>query len=89
MKNDRTGIITLLLLALAGVSPEEIIADYELSPDPEREEILAREHSTVREALLSALEGLDIDSCLDTGGVNMVNITAVRERLLGSLHGPN
>src|SRR5574342_1238227 len=31
--HDRTGIITLLLLALAGVSPDEIVADYELSVD--------------------------------------------------------
>jgi protein-tyrosine phosphatase len=28
--NDRTGIVTLLLLALVGVAPEEILADYEL-----------------------------------------------------------
>jgi protein tyrosine/serine phosphatase len=26
--NDRTGIITLLLLALTGVTPDEIFADY-------------------------------------------------------------
>jgi hypothetical protein len=41
--HDRTGIIALLLLALVGVTPDEIIADYELSPDPERDELLARE----------------------------------------------
>jgi protein tyrosine/serine phosphatase len=30
---DRTGIVALLLLALAGVAPEEIASDYELSND--------------------------------------------------------
>jgi protein-tyrosine phosphatase len=41
--HDRTGIIALLLLALVGVTRDEIIADYELSPDLERDELLARE----------------------------------------------
>ncbi len=81
--NDRTGIITLLLLALAGVPAEEIIADYELSPDPERDEILASEHSSVREAILNALTGLDIESYLLGGGASPEDLTALRERLLG------
>jgi protein-tyrosine phosphatase len=84
--NDRTGIIALLLLTLVGVLPDEIIADYELSfklsPDPYRDELLAREHSSVREALLSALEGLNIDSYLSMGGVSQDDLTAVRKRLL-------
>jgi protein-tyrosine phosphatase len=81
--NDRTGIITLLLLALAGVTLDDIIADYELSPDPERDEILVREHSSVRDAILSALAGLNIDSYLSMGGVVQNELTAVRKRLLG------
>ena len=85
--NDRTGIIALLLLALVGVTPDEIIADYELSfelsPDPYRDELLAREHSSVREALLSALEGLNIDGYLNIGGASQYDLAAVRERLLG------
>ena len=81
--NDRTGIIALLLLALAGVTPDDIIADYELSPDPDRDEILAREHSTIRDAILSALAGLNIDSYLSRGGVSQDELAAVRKRLLG------
>ena len=85
--NDRTGIIALLLLALVGVTPDDIIADYELSfelsPDPYRDELLAREHSSVREALLSALEGLNIDGYLSMGGVSQDDLAAVRKRLLG------
>ena len=81
--NDRTGIIALLLLALVGVMPDEIIADYELSPDPERDEILAHEHSSIREAILSTLAGLDIDTYLCAGGASQDDLAAVRKRLLG------
>ncbi len=81
--NDRTGIITLLLLSLVGAPPEEIIAEYELSPDPERDEILAREHTSTREALLSALEGLDAEKYLLSGGVSREELEAVRRRLAG------
>ena len=81
--NDRTGIIALLLLALVGVSPDDIIADYEQSPDPERDELLAREHSSVRDAILSALAGLEIDSYLSMGGASQDDLAAVRKRLLG------
>jgi protein-tyrosine phosphatase len=81
--HDRTGIVALLLLALSGVTPDEIIADYELSLDPERDELLAREHSSVRDAMCSALEGLDIDRYLIMGGATQDDLAAVRKRLLG------
>ena len=81
--HDRTGIIALLLLALVGVTPDDIIADYELSPDPERDELLAREHSSVLDAILSALAGLNIDSYLSAGGVSQDELAAVRKRLSG------
>ena len=81
--NDRTGIITLLLLTLAGVTLDDMIADYELSPDSERDGILAREHSSVQQAIHSALEGLNIDSYLGMGGVSQDDLAAVRRRFLG------
>lgn len=80
---DRTGIIAMLLLALVGVPLDEIIADYELSPDPERDALLAGEHSSVRDAILSALDGLDIDNYLRRGGASQDDLDAVRKRLLG------
>ena len=80
--HDRTGIIALLLLTLAGVTIDEIIVDYELSHDPERDEILAREQSSVRDALLGALGGLNIDSYLRMGGVSQDDLAAVRNRFL-------
>jgi protein tyrosine/serine phosphatase len=81
--HDRTGIIALLLLALVGVAPDEIVADYALSPDPERDELLAREQVSIRDAMLGALEGLDIDRYLMMGGATPGDLAAVRRRLLG------
>ena len=80
--NDRTGIITLLLLALVGVPSEEIAADYELSPDPEREEFLRREHTNTHDVILATLEGLDVQAYLRAGGLSEADLTAVRVRLL-------
>lgn len=81
--HDRTGIIALLLLALAGVRPEEIIADYELSPDPERDKLLAKRNLSVRAVLHNTLDGLDIDSYLVMGGASQDDLTIIRRRLLG------
>jgi len=82
--HDRTGIISLLLLALAGVIPDDIVADYEMSPDPIRDKLLAREHSSVREAMLSTLAGLNpVDRYLGEGGVSQEDVAAVCKRLLG------
>jgi protein tyrosine/serine phosphatase len=79
--NDRTGIISLLLLALAGVAPETILADYELSPDSERDALLARAHTTTRETILSTLAQLDVASYLRAGGLSQADLTAARARL--------
>jgi protein-tyrosine phosphatase len=80
---DRTGIIALLLLALVGVTLDDIIADYELSPDPDRDELLALEHSSVREAMLSPLAGLNIENYIIGGGASQAELAAVRKRFLG------
>lgn len=79
---DRTGIVTLLLLALVGVSAEDILADYELSVDPEREEILAREGTTTRDVLLATLASLDVEPYLRAGGLSQADLDALRARLL-------
>ena len=82
---DRTGIITLLLLSLAGVSPDDILADYELSVDPVREEILAREHTTTRETILATLASLDVNNYLLAGGLSQNDMNAIRTRFLESI----
>ena len=80
--HDRTGIISLLLLALVGVSPEDIVTDYELSIDPEREEFLAREHTTTRETILATLASLDVEDYLRSGGLSQTDLEAIRNRFL-------
>ena len=80
--NDRTGIVTLLLLALAGVTPEAILADYELSPDSDRDDLLAREQTTTRETILATLAQLDVEHYLRAGGLSQADLAAVRARLL-------
>lgn len=79
---DRTGIISLLLLALAGVADEAIAADYQLSADPERDEILRQRNTTSRAVILETLAGLEIDNYLLAAGLSPETIAAARERLL-------
>jgi len=81
---DRTGIIALLILALAGVSPEDIAADYELSVDPVREKLLAGQHTTTRDVILATLASLDIDNYLLAGGLDQTDLDAVRARFIES-----
>ena len=80
--HDRTGIISLLLLALVGVTPDEIITDYLLSADQERDDLLAAKGTSVREVLLSTLGRLDVESYLGKGGVSGADLAAVRKRLI-------
>jgi protein-tyrosine phosphatase len=94
---DRTGLVTLLLLALAGVHPEDIIADYALSaprmrpvwarlgrPDPERTvaELVAEHGTTVRDSLTETLDWLDPEAYLLAAGVRSEDLAAVRARLV-------
>ena len=79
---DRTGIIALLLLASVGVTADDILADYELSVDPEREVFLAREHTTTRDVILSTLASLDIEAYLREGGLSQTDLETIRARLL-------
>jgi protein-tyrosine phosphatase len=80
--HDRTGMIALLLLALVGVPPDDIIADYELSPDPDRDELLKSRHTSSREVILDTLAGLDVESYLLAGGLGKPDLETVRERFL-------
>ncbi|MBN1564574.1 MAG: tyrosine-protein phosphatase [Anaerolineae bacterium] len=81
---DRTGIVALLLLALVGVEADDIIADYELSVDPEREKLLAGENTTTREVLLNTLAALDVETYLRKGGMSQADLDALRARFLES-----
>lgn len=79
---DRTGIISLLLLGLAGVTPEEITSDYALSQDAKRDEFLARIGTSSLKIITETLEGFDIDAYLLGGGATREDLAAVRRRFL-------
>ncbi|MFJ5118809.1 tyrosine-protein phosphatase [Kitasatospora sp. NPDC088548] len=96
---DRTGLAALLLLALAGVEPSEIVADYLLSapnvrplygmlglPDQYRriDAVLTEAGTTAEAALYAALEGFEPAGYLLAAGVDPSDLTAVRTRLLDS-----
>jgi protein-tyrosine phosphatase len=77
---DRTGMIAMLVLALVGVAPEDIAADYELSAraHPDSAAVLAgleRAGTTARAELLRTLESLDLERFADVR-------VALRARLL-------
>ncbi|MBO2462968.1 tyrosine-protein phosphatase [Actinomadura violacea] len=88
---DRTGLVSMLLLLLADVLPEEIIADYELSnrnaartnPRYCTLRVLERHGTTERDALMAVLAGLDAVDYLRSAGSTAGEIEAVRARLLG------
>jgi protein-tyrosine phosphatase len=79
---DRTGIISVLLLGFVGVLLDDIVADYELSPDPYRGELLAHENSSVHDVIFRTLDGFDLDSYLRVNGVSQDDLSAVRKRFL-------
>jgi len=79
---DRTGIITFLLLALVGVSLEDITADYELSVDPARDQLLSERNTNAYEVLQKTLEGINIENYLIEGGMTQNDIDAIRARFL-------
>ncbi|MEU3767224.1 tyrosine-protein phosphatase [Amycolatopsis keratiniphila] len=93
---DRTGVIALLLLALADVEPQAIAADYALSAEALRalfaamgtadqepliQAVLADRGTTVEEAVMATLEGFDVEQYLRTAGVTSREIHDVRSRL--------
>ncbi|GGN49703.1 hypothetical protein FHR83_009098 [Actinoplanes campanulatus] len=89
---DRTGLVSLLLLALAGVGAEAIIADYTVSEERLRRYFeadddpvaarLALRGTTIAEALNELLGDVDVEACLLAAGLRPGDLTALRERLL-------
>ncbi|MDQ7806752.1 tyrosine-protein phosphatase [Amycolatopsis sp. A133] len=94
---DRTGLITLLLLALAGVEPRAIAADYALSAEalkplyaamgtadqqPVIQAALAARGTTAEEAVMATLDGFDVEQYLLDAGVTGEELHSVRGRLV-------
>lgn len=94
----RTGLVAMLLLWLAGVAPEDIAADYELSgerlpplfarrgePDqgPLVDAHLAGQGTSAGAVILATLTALDRARWLRDGGLAEADVAALRARLLG------
>ncbi|WP_283137139.1 tyrosine-protein phosphatase [Rhizohabitans arisaemae] len=94
---DRAGLLTLVLLVLAGVDAGSIADDYDLSAErlpalwlaaglPDQghlvKEQLVRHHTTAREVIVSLIESLDIPGLLRTAGLSHEDVAALRARML-------
>jgi hypothetical protein len=97
---DRSGQIAMLLLALAGVDPAAIAADYELSDErlvglwgalgvedqsPAFAAFLAERGTSAGEVIETTLASLDLEGLLRGGGLADEHLHALRERLLEPL----
>ena len=96
---DRTGLVSMLLLHLAGVCPDDIADDYELSSislAPHLESLgredeavlidrfLTGEGTSARELVISTLASLDIEAQLRRGGLGSGDLAALRARLVAA-----
>ncbi|WP_435109834.1 tyrosine-protein phosphatase [Nocardiopsis synnemataformans] len=94
---DRTGLVALLLLALADVRADAIADDYELSTTelvplfaamghkdqgPVIGAVLSERGLTLRDTVLDALRGLDAHAYLLEAGVREEDLDALRKRLM-------
>lgn len=94
---DRAGQVTMVLLALVGVAPEEIAADYALSAErlqaryasrgeedqgPMFEQFLATRGTTALELITSTLVEMDLEKLLLDAGLSHEDLAAIRRRLL-------
>jgi len=79
---DRTGLVTMLVLALAGVAPEVVAEDYALSneriPDALIAAFYAERGTTPAAVLAETLAGVDAEQYL-----NAEDVAALRARLVG------
>lgn len=94
---DRSGQIAMLLLALAGVVPQDIGGDYALSAErlpglyavqgeedeaPLLDAFLAARGTTSEEVITATLAERDVAAVLCAAGVTHQDVAALRERLL-------
>lgn len=90
---DRTGIVALALLSIAGAAPEGIVDDYLLSvetapalagslgaPDPEHriEALCAAHGTTVEGAFRAVVDGFDVDRFVERSGLDADRLEALR-----------
>jgi protein-tyrosine phosphatase len=90
---DRTGLIAILLLAVAGVEPGEIAADYALSEARVTSGHVGTFYEergiTAAEVIAQLLAELDVEAYLRGAGVGERDLRAIRERLLSAAGRPS
>ena len=101
---DRTGLIALVLLTLAGAAPEEIIADYLLTYERMKQryddlgirdqrtavrDLLARHDTTVEASLRSTITSLTMPGFLQDNGLSGAELDALRARLTRVVAAPS
>lgn len=94
---DRTGLLALVLLTLAGAAPDEIIADYLLAYDRMKQrydeigvpdqlaavtELLASRGTTIEASLTSTIASLTMPDFLLHNGLSDTELAALRTRLI-------
>ena len=94
---DRTGLISMLLLALAGVAPDRIAADHELgcagvgrvyarlgiSDAADLDRLLAERGTSATESIEALAGQVDVEAQLRRAGLSARELAALRARLLG------
>ncbi|QGK69312.1 protein-tyrosine-phosphatase [Allosaccharopolyspora coralli] len=93
---DRTGILAVVLLTLAGAMPEEIIADYLLTYDRMKQryeelgirdqlaavkELVANHNTTIEASLTATMTSLTMPDFLLDNGLSDTELTTLRTRL--------
>lgn len=84
---DRTGLIAMLALTIAGVTPEAIAEDYARSftgaaqQDTDAKVLAALDRATPQQAIRDVLATTDIDGALQRGGFTDDDAAALRARL--------
>jgi hypothetical protein len=84
---DRTGLIAMLALAIAGVEPTAIADDYARSfegaarQDTDAKVLAALDGATPQAAVLDVLATTDLDALLARGGLTDADAAALRARL--------
>jgi protein-tyrosine phosphatase len=78
---DRTGLVTMLLLALVGVDPEDIAADYRLTAEL-FDDFMATQGTSAREVIVTTLHSFDVEGYLRAAGLTDDEVAALRRRML-------
>ncbi len=91
---DRTGLVAFLLLAIVGVSAEDIAGDWAMSVDRLRSrdptfegilrEVLDRECTSVAKSIAHTMASFDVPTRLMAAGLLAKDLQAIKDRLLAN-----